>query len=129
DAIGPFCTDVDGNVLLDFTSHVASAPLGYNDPRIKERTDELDLPDPSKIAGQDFYAVGSGDPENTRFPGAAHLMDLLTEITSHYDLDTVFLSNSGAEAVENGLKICYDHRDGAKQGFTFHGAFHGRMLG
>ncbi len=28
EAIGPFCTDVDGNVLLDFTSHIASTPLG-----------------------------------------------------------------------------------------------------
>ncbi|MFW6318000.1 MAG: aspartate aminotransferase family protein, partial [Halorubrum sp.] len=31
-AEGPFCTDVDGNVLMDFTSHVAAAPLGYNNP-------------------------------------------------------------------------------------------------
>ena len=27
-AIGPFCTDVDNNVFLDFTSHVGAAPLG-----------------------------------------------------------------------------------------------------
>lgn len=33
DAEGPFCTDADGNVLLDFTSHVGSAPLGYNNPK------------------------------------------------------------------------------------------------
>jgi len=27
-AVGPFCTDVDGNVILDFVSHVASSALG-----------------------------------------------------------------------------------------------------
>ena len=32
-AIGPFCTDVDGNVLLDFTGQVGVMPLGYNNPR------------------------------------------------------------------------------------------------
>ena len=33
-AIGPFCTDVDGNVILDFVSHIGSSPLGYNHPEI-----------------------------------------------------------------------------------------------
>src|SRR6056297_1638429 len=55
DADGPFCTDVDGNVLLNFTSHVAAAPLGYNNPKITEPMSEFDIPDPTKIAGQDFY--------------------------------------------------------------------------
>src|SRR3989344_5568090 len=35
-AIGPWCMDIDGNVVLDFTSHVASAPFGYNHPEIVE---------------------------------------------------------------------------------------------
>ena len=49
-AIGPFCTDVDGNVLLDFTSHVGAAPLGYNNPTLLDRMSEFDLVDPLKIA-------------------------------------------------------------------------------
>jgi 4-aminobutyrate aminotransferase-like enzyme len=56
-------------------------------------------------------------------------MDRLTEITAHYDMDTVFLSNSGAEAVENAIKIAYDDSGGAKHAITFDGAFHGRTLG
>jgi 4-aminobutyrate aminotransferase len=129
DAEGPFVTDVDGNVLLDFTSHVAAAPLGYNNPKISERMEEFDLPDPGKIAGQDFYAAGGWPPEDPDFPGPAQLMDRLVDATEHYGMDKVFLCNSGAEAVENAIKICYDHRDGGKYAVTFEGAFHGRTLG
>ena len=125
-AIGPFCTDADGNVLLDFTGHVGAAPLGYNNPELLDRMDAFDLVDPLKIAGQDFYAT-AGDPEDPDFPGPAELMDRLVDVTPDR-MDTVFLSNSGAEAVENALKICYD-RTGGKYGVTFEGAFHGRTLG
>lgn len=129
DAEGPFCTDADGNVLLDFTSHVAAAPLGYNNPKILDKLEEFDLVDPMKIAGQDFYVSTGTTPDDTDLPTPAHLMDRLTELTEQYDMDTVFLSNSGAEAVENAIKICYDHCETPKYGLTFEGAFHGRTLG
>ena len=127
-AEGPFCTDVDGNVLMDFTSHVAAAPLGYNNPLIMEPLSEFDLVDPLKIAGQDFYVAG-GESPGDGLPGSSGLMERLTEVTDHYDMDTVFLSNSGAEAVENAMKIAYDDSGGAKHAITFEGAFHGRTLG
>ena len=129
DAEGPFCTDVDGNVLLDFTSHVAAAPLGYNNPKIMDRMAEFDMVDPTKIAGQDFYVSDGSEPGESDLPGPADLMHELVDRTDHYDLDTVFLSNSGAEAVENAIKICYDASGGGKYGVTFDGAFHGRTLG
>ena len=129
EAEGPFCTDVDGNVLLDFTSHVAAAPLGYNNPKIMDWMAEFDMVDPTKIAGQDFYVSDGADPGESALPGPADLMHELTDRTDHYGLDTVFLSNSGAEAVENAIKICYDDADGGKYGVTFDGAFHGRTLG
>jgi 4-aminobutyrate aminotransferase len=125
-AIGPFCTDADGNVLMDFTGHVAAAPLGYNNPELLERMEEFEVVDPLKIAGQDFYTT-AGDPGNVDYPGPAELMERLTDVSPDY-MDTVFLSNSGAEAVENALKICYDDTAG-KYGITFEGAFHGRTLG
>ena len=127
-ADGPFCTDVDGNVLLDFTCHVGAAPLGYNHPAIAARLEAFDLVDPLKIAGQDFYAA-IGGPGDDGLPGPTELMERLVDLTDHYGLDTVFLSNSGAEAVENAVKICHDARPGAKYGVTFTGAFHGRTLG
>jgi 4-aminobutyrate aminotransferase len=126
-AAGPFCTDVDGNVLMDFTAHVGAAPLGYDNPTLRERLGEFDLTDPTKIAGQDFYAA-SGPPGDAPIPGPADLMDRLVEVSDHYGMDTVFLSNSGAEAVENAIKISYDHTAG-KYAITFEGAFHGRTLG
>ncbi|WP_435551691.1 aspartate aminotransferase family protein [Natrinema sp. CGMCC1.2065] len=129
DAEGPFCTDPDGNVLLDFTSHVAAAPLGYNNPKLMDKLQEFDLVDPLKIAGQDFYVSTGGTPEDTELPGPAHLMNTLTDITDQYGMDTVFLSNSGAEAVENAMKVCYDNCEQPKYGLTFEGAFHGRTLG
>jgi 4-aminobutyrate aminotransferase len=128
-ADGPFCTDVDGNILLDFTGHVGAAPLGYNNPKVLDKLEEFDMVDPLKIAGQDFYLPAEGVPESgANIPGPADLMDRLTDISDHYDMDTVFLSNSGAEAVENALKISFDHTHG-KYTITTHGAFHGRTLG
>jgi len=128
-AEGPFCTDVDGNVLMDFTSHVAAAPLGYNNPKIMEPLAEFDLVDPLKIAGQDFYVSSGQDPTDDSLPGPTGLMDRLVDITDEYGMSTVFLSNSGAEAVENAIKIAYDHSEGSQYGITFDGAFHGRTLG
>lgn len=129
EAEGPFCTDLDGNVFLDFTCHIGAAPLGYNNPKILDRMQEFDLGDPTKIAGQDFYAGSAGGPENPEIPGAAQLMERLVEASSQYGMDTVFLSNSGAEAIENAMKIAYANTPERKYGISFLGGFHGRTLG
>ena len=44
-------------------------------------------------------------------------------------MNTAFLINSGAEAVENAIKICMRRREKAKFGISFEKAFHGRTLG
>ncbi len=129
EADGPFVTDVDGNVLLDFTCHIGAAPLGYNNEKLLEKLEEFDLVEPMKIAGQDMYFGAGPTPEESDVPGSSHLMDKLTEVSSQYGMDTVFLSNSGAEAVENAMKITNDYRAPAKYGVSFAGSFHGRTLG
>lgn len=129
EAHGPFVTDVDGNVLLDFTCHIGAAPLGYQNEKILEPLDEFDLLEPMKVAGQDIYYGAGQTPESAEFPGASHLMERLTDASSQYGMDTVFLSNSGAEAVENAMKITHDAKPAAKYGYTFTGSFHGRTLG
>ncbi|SER10742.1 aminotransferase class III-fold pyridoxal phosphate-dependent enzyme [Natrinema salaciae] len=129
EADGPFVTDVDGNVLLDFTCHIGAAPLGYNNEKILEKVREFDLVEPMKIAGQDMYFGSGPSPDEADFPGSSHLMEKLTEVSSQYGMDTVFLSNSGAEAMENAMKITHDYRAPAKYGVAFAGSFHGRTLG
>ena len=129
EADGPFVTDVDGNVLLDFTCHIGAAPLGYNNEKVLGKLREFDLVEPMKIAGQDMYFGAGPDPESSAVPGSSHLMEKLTEVSSRYGMDTVFLSNSGAEAVENAMKITHDHKPAAKYGYAFGGSFHGRTLG
>ncbi|KTG11568.1 4-aminobutyrate aminotransferase [Haloprofundus marisrubri] len=129
DADGPFVTDVDGNVLLDFTCHIGAAPLGYNNEKVVSKLREFDLVEPMKIAGQDMYFGAGPNPETTEFPVASHLMEKLVDVSSQYGMDTVFLSNSGAEAVENAMKITHDHRPTAKYAYAFEGSFHGRTLG
>lgn len=104
-AAGPFCTDIDGNVHLDFTSHVATNVLGYNHPMITKRLEAFGLPDPFKIAGQDFYASTGWPPETPDVPGPTQLLARLTDLARPYGLDRSFLVNSGAEAVENAIKI------------------------
>ena len=128
-ADGPFVTDVDGNVLLDFTCHIGAAPLGYNNEKILGPMREFSLVDPLKIAGQDMY-FGTGEmPEDADLPAPGHLTQLLTEVSSQYGMDTVFLSNSGGEAMENAMKIAYDNAEVPKYGVAFSGSFHGRTLG
>jgi 4-aminobutyrate aminotransferase len=129
DAEGPFVTDVDGNVLMDFTCHIGAAPLGYGNPKILEKVREFDLVEPLKIAGQDLYFAGGSGLDDREFPGSSRLMHELVERSSQYGHDTVFLSNSGGEAVENAMKVAYDACERPKYGITFSGAFHGRTLG
>lgn len=127
EGIGPFCKDIDGNILMDFTSHVAASPFGYQNPKIVERIqDLLDMHaiEPGKMAGQDFYY----DIKNSSVGNSTDLMEELVDISSEYGMDTVFLSNTGAEAVENAIKIAYHNKNG-KYGITFQNAFHGRTLG
>ena len=83
---------------------------------------EFDLVDPLKIAGQDFYVSGGDSPDDADLPGPTGLMERLLDVSSQYGMDKVFLSDSGAEAVENAIRICYDHTKG-KYGITTEGAF------
>ncbi len=128
-AVGPFCTDPDGNVILDFASHVGTSPLGYNHPELLAVSDRLKSIDPDRYAGTDFISAYGDDPQQIEIPTPSHLHHKLLEITGQFGFGTAFFSNSGAEAVENAIKICYDARRNCGYGFCFLGAFHGRTLG
>lgn len=107
--------DVDGNEFLDFTSNVGSCPLGYSHPEVIQILKEYSDNGAHKIAGQDFYTEEH-----------ANLAEKLSSILPAGF--KVFLINSGAEAVENSIKIAY-RKMGPLPGVSCRNAFHGRTLG
>ncbi len=127
-AIGPFCTDPDGNVILDLSSHGAAFPLGYNNKELIETATRAASVNPGRYGAEIVGAWGE-DPEVIDIPTPSHLAQKVISKTKPYGLDTLFMSNSGSEAVENALKLCYDYRRNMGIGFCFQGAFHGRTLG
>ena len=127
-ASGPFCTDPDGNLILDLSSHGAAFPLGYNHPELIETATRAAAVNPGRY-GAEIVGAWGDDPEEIDVPTPSHLAQKVISLTKPYGLDTLFMSNSGAEAVENAMKICYDYRRNLGIGFCFQGAFHGRTLG
>jgi 4-aminobutyrate aminotransferase len=114
---GSYCEDVDGNLFLDWGSQVATNPWGYNHPEMLAVVKKYSKRHPLKIAGQDFVTNEH-----------AQLLEELTSI-SPKGFDAGFLVNSGAEAVENAIKICMHARAKTQFSVSFQGAFHGRTLG
>jgi 4-aminobutyrate aminotransferase len=115
DGQGCYFEDADDNRFLDFASNVAATPLGYNHPAMKEVLKQYKNT-PIKFAGQDFYTK-------------EHL-ELLEELVmvTPAGMNSAFFVNSGAEAVENALKMCV-RKHGGMYGTSFEYGFHGRTLG
>lgn len=112
--------DVDGNSFLDFTSNIGACPLGYSHPDVTGVLADMSRNGAHKIAGQDFYCKEH-----------AGLADQFLSVLP--DGFKAFFTNSGAEAVENAIKIAYRKRftEGLPvlPGVSCTGAFHGRTLG
>ena len=125
---GPFCTDPDGNLILDLSSHGAAFPLGYNHPELIETATRAAAVNPGRYGAEIVGAWGE-NPDAIDIPTPSHLAQKVISLTKPYGLDTMFMANSGAEAVENAMKLCYDYRRNLGIGFCFQGAFHGRTLG
>ncbi len=109
--------DIDGIEFLDFTSNIGSCPLGYSYPDILDVIKEYcsSKRGVHKIAGQDFYC-------EEHFDIASKLLSISKKNSK------VFFINSGAEAVENAIKIAYK-KMGPLIGISCNGDFHGRTLG
>ncbi|MGI0040269.1 MAG: aminotransferase class III-fold pyridoxal phosphate-dependent enzyme, partial [Nitrososphaera sp.] len=112
--------DVDGNSFLDFTSNIGACPLGYSHPDVMATLAEISKNGVHKIAGQDFYCAEH-----------AGLAERFLSIVPHGF--KAFFINSGAEAVENAIKVAYRSRMSQAlpvlPGVSCVGAFHGRTLG
>jgi len=108
--------DVDGNLLLDFSSGISVLNVGHCHPRIveavKKQAEEL-----MHFAGTDFYY----DIQTT-------LAQKLGEITPGEFRKKTFFGNSGTESIEAAIKVAR-WSTGRKRFISFIGAFHGRTMG
>jgi acetylornithine/N-succinyldiaminopimelate aminotransferase len=107
----------NGDEYLDFTSGIAVNVLGHCHPRLTEALVEQ---------AQKPWHVSN----LFRIPGGERLAERLVAATF---ADTVFFSNSGAEAMECAIKMArkYHSASDAPERYriiTFEGAFHGRTL-
>lgn len=112
---GPYIFDTEGRRYLDFAAGVAVNALGHAHPAL--------------VAALTGQAKKIWHTSNLfRVAGQESLGKRLVENTF---ADTVFFTNSGAEAWECGLKVCrkYHYETGNPQKWrviTFEQAFHGR---
>ena len=114
--IGCAVEDIDGNVFLDFAAGIAVNSTGHSHPdvvaAIRRQAGEL-----QHFSASDFY-----------LPIYAHAAAELARIAPMAGPNKVFIGNSGAEAVEAGLKLARHHTR-RQNVIAFLGAFHGRTMG
>jgi 4-aminobutyrate aminotransferase/(S)-3-amino-2-methylpropionate transaminase len=112
---GAVIEDVDGNQLLDFAGGIGCLNVGHSPKAVVEAVQEQ--------AGRFLHGCFSVTP----YDGYVELAEELNRRTpGKFPKKTVFV-NSGAEGVENAVKIarCYTGRPGI---LCFEHAFHGRTL-
>ncbi len=114
-ASGAIVEDVDGNRLIDFATGIAVLNVGHTSPevvRAAQRQLELDTHTCFHVTANEPY-IELAERLNVLAPGEA-------------PKKTMF-ANSGAEAVENAVKIARK-ATGRQAVVTFDHAFHGRTL-
>jgi acetylornithine/N-succinyldiaminopimelate aminotransferase len=114
---GAYLFAEDGKRYLDFGAGIAVNAFGHAHPRLVAALTEQ--------AGKLWHTSNL-----YRVPGQERLSQLLVE---HSFADTMFFTNSGAEACECAFKMArrYQYVSGHPEKFrilTFEGAFHGRTL-
>ncbi|MBU4374315.1 MAG: aminotransferase class III-fold pyridoxal phosphate-dependent enzyme, partial [Euryarchaeota archaeon] len=112
-AEGSTIFDVDGNAYIDFAGSVAVMNIGYNCKKVKEAVC-AQMEKMVHCGFSDFYA---------EMP--VRLAEKLCDMTGY---EKVFLSNSGAEAVEAAMKLAFWYTKKSAM-IAFYRAFHGRTLG
>jgi len=107
----------DGDKYLDFAGGIAVTVAGYSHPHLVEAL---------KAQADKLWHTSN----LYRIEGQERLAERLVDVTF---ADTVFFTNSGAEALEGAIKMArrYHFGAGAPERWrliTFEGAFHGRTL-
>ena len=112
-ARGSTITDVDGNTFVDFVGGVGVANVGHNHPRVVAAiTEQMDC-----FLHTDYTVVP--------YEGYIELAERLGALAPISGETRGAFFNSGAEAVENAVKLSrlYTKRQGV---IAFEGGFHGR---
>ncbi|MGH2662137.1 MAG: 4-aminobutyrate--2-oxoglutarate transaminase [Actinomycetota bacterium] len=110
---GASVTDVDGNTFLDFSGGLGCHIVGYSHPKVVEAVRDA----AGRFSHTDFSVI----PYESYVELAERLVSLVGGDRK------VFLANSGAEAVENAVKIARA-ATGRPAVLCFEGGFHGRTL-
>ena len=113
--LGAVLTDMDGREFIDLSSGIGVTTLGHSDPHVV-----------AAIAHQASKLQHTCIHISTYEPYVA-LCEELVRLIPHGDSTRVVLLNSGAEAVENAIKIA-KQATGRSAVICFTGAFHGRTL-
>ncbi len=115
EASGARVTDVDGNTFIDFAGAIGTINVGHCHPRVKEALhDQVD-----KYIHTGFNVM--------MYEPYIELAEKLAALAPGDHQKKVLLQNSGAEAVENAVKIARKFT-GRQAIVTFQNAFHGRTL-
>lgn len=109
---GSFVECSDGSVKLDFISGIG-CHFSHSDINIVKHSLYASLLD----------TVMQGNLQ--QHDGSVELFELLSK---HSGMDNVYLTTSGAMAVENALKICFQYKETASRVLAFSHCFCGRTL-
>jgi 4-aminobutyrate aminotransferase/(S)-3-amino-2-methylpropionate transaminase len=115
EAKGALLTDVDGNTFIDFGGGIGVMNVGHADPRVVAAVKEQ----VERFTHTSFYV--------TEYEPYIELAERLNSLIPGDFEKRSFFVNSGAEAVENAVKIArsYTKRPAI---LAFENAFHGRTL-
>lgn len=115
-ASGAVIEDTDGNLFLDFNAGIAVNSTGHCHPRVVAAI-QRQAAALLHYSASDFY-----------LPIYSEMCEALAETAPMPGPVRVFLTNSGAEAVEGALKLAR-YATGRPNVLAFFGAFHGRTYG
>ena len=114
-AEGARVKDVDGNTFIDFAGAIGTINVGHCHPDVKQALhDQVD-----KYIHTGFNVM--------MYEPYVELAEKLAELAPGTHNKKVLLQNSGAEAVENAVKVARKYT-GRQAIVTFDNAFHGRTL-
>jgi len=113
--LGSQVYDVDGNRFIDFVSGIAVNSTGHSHPHVVRAIQQQ---------AEKFLHISS----DYYHESWVRLSERLDEIAPFAEPASVFLGNSGTEAVEGAIKLARYHT-GRPYFIGFMGGFHGRTLG